>query len=147
MIDTAVEFKTCHIPRISHEELYSVLRNGVNTRQVAVVDVRDDDRAGGHIIASFHRPSKRFIPRLKTLVVELKPAAKVIFHCAQSIGRGPNCALSYINWREKTFGLNSVADPPTWDNWWTNRARREDGAIIRQEIYILTGGYIEWKAQ
>jgi Cdc25 family phosphatase len=49
-----------------------------------VVDVRDEDRAGGHIAGSINRPSAEFLVTVDELVKETKDVPLLIFHCALS---------------------------------------------------------------
>ena len=46
-----------------------------------VVDVRDDDYVGGHIVGGKHRPSVTFPETVQELVEETKDVKTVIFHC------------------------------------------------------------------
>ena len=61
------------------------MKSGAKPRQdYVVVDVRDDDRIGGHILGSLHSPSYAFQDAVQTLLEETKDIPKVVFHCALS---------------------------------------------------------------
>jgi len=49
-----------------------------------VVDVRDEDRVGGHIVGSVNRPSIEFLASVDKLVTDTQGVPLVIFHCALS---------------------------------------------------------------
>jgi rhodanese-related sulfurtransferase len=49
-----------------------------------VVDVRDDDYAGGNIKGCLNLPSKDFLMNVDGLVKRTKEVPIVIFHCALS---------------------------------------------------------------
>lgn len=49
-----------------------------------VVDVRDSDFIGGHIINCLRSPSATFLDKLDDLVKDTKDVPQVIFHCALS---------------------------------------------------------------
>jgi len=61
-------------------------------KDFVVVDVRDDDYAGGNIKGSLNRPSRDFLTNVDSLVKETKDVPLVIFHCALSQARGPKAA-------------------------------------------------------
>lgn len=54
--------------------------------EVLVVDVRDDDYAGGNIVGSVNHPSREFMTTVNDLVktVKEKEVGKVVFHCSLS---------------------------------------------------------------
>ena len=82
----------------------------------AIVDVRDDDFAGGHIPGAMHYASRTFHDNLPYIVDAVKDEKKIIVHCMQSAQRGPSCARVL---REKL---------------------PED-----IEVYVLRGGFSEWR--
>lgn len=61
----------------------------------AIVDVRDDDRIGGHIKGSLHQPSYKFLDEVQDLLEKVKDVPKVIFHCALSQQRYAQISLVY----------------------------------------------------
>ena len=56
----------------------------VPMKDYCVVDVRDDDRIGGHIKRSHNSPSSEFLVKVDELVKQTKDVPIVIFHCALS---------------------------------------------------------------
>ncbi|KAG0570763.1 hypothetical protein KC19_6G185900 [Ceratodon purpureus] len=66
---------------------------GLQGSKVAVVDVRDEERAyDGHIAGSMHFSSDSFEVKLPKLIEEVKNKDTVVFHCSFSQVRGPKCA-------------------------------------------------------
>jgi rhodanese-related sulfurtransferase len=55
-------------------------------KDTIVIDVRDDDRVGGHIAGSIHVPSETFLTSVDDLIHDpaVSGAKKVVFHCALS---------------------------------------------------------------
>lgn len=109
------------ISYISVKDLSAKLRAG---EPVVVVDVRDDDRAGGHIKGSTHVPAydfKRAVPHFLSLW-----AAKdaVVFHCMMSQMRGPSCARAFANAAEEAAKTSNVDKMP--------------------QVMILEGGFREF---
>jgi Cdc25 family phosphatase len=69
-----------------------------------VVDVRDDDREGGHIPQSLHLPSTQFLTAgADALMSEIQSTLsqsmrhRVVFHCMLSQVRGPKCARIFYD--------------------------------------------------
>ncbi|KAI9720209.1 MAG: hypothetical protein M1812_003027 [Candelaria pacifica] len=91
--------------RISRERLSSLLleqqKNPSSPSQIAIIDVRDGDYIGGHILTSTHIPSQTLPHRTPALVHTLRPYPIVVFHCALSQQRGPSAALNYIRERKR----------------------------------------------
>ena len=99
----------------------STLRGWMDTRpdSIAIVDVRDDDRIGGHIRGSINVPASKFYGAVAKLQTALNGRTKVIFHCQLSQQRGPSCANVYT------------------------RQLAAKG-IRNQEVFVLQGGFNEW---
>ena len=53
-------------------------------RDFVVIDVRDDDYAGGNIKGSINYPSQEFLMNVDGLVKQVKEVPLVIFHCSLS---------------------------------------------------------------
>ncbi|KXN81744.1 Dual specificity phosphatase ibp1 [Leucoagaricus sp. SymC.cos] len=85
-----------------------------------VIDVRDYDRAGGHIVGSVNKPSADFLMSVDELVKDTKDVPLVIFHCALSQMRGPKAARIF----EET------------------RSIKYEGQEITQEVAILRDGFV-----
>lgn len=67
------------------QELAALLKNDkVPRKDYYVVDVRDDDREGGHIKGSHNAPSSDFLQKVDELVKLTKGVPIVVFHCALS---------------------------------------------------------------
>ncbi|EJD50542.1 Rhodanese-like protein, partial [Auricularia subglabra TFB-10046 SS5] len=103
-------------------ELREIVLSKTARKDYAVVDVRDDDREGGHIKGSVHSPSYLFLDAVDKLVEEHKDASTVVFHCALSQQRGPKAARIYAE---------------------TLNARYPD---TKQEVVVLRGGFTDFQA-
>jgi Cdc25 family phosphatase len=95
-------------PRVTYieaSELASIIRDQRDSvdRTFAVVDVRDDDYYGGHIPGAVNVPSLTWddddtVEKLiKDYVEPGKEKEFVVFHCMQSMQRGPSCAMRFAN--------------------------------------------------
>ncbi|KAH8082000.1 Rhodanese-like protein [Cristinia sonorae] len=98
----------------------------VPLKDYCVVDVRDDDRIGGHIKGSHNSPSSVFLDKVNELVEQTKDVPVVIFHCALSQVRGPKAARIYSETRD----LLQI-----------------DGKDSQHEVYILRGGFQDFQAK
>ncbi|KAH8833922.1 Rhodanese-like protein [Flagelloscypha sp. PMI_526] len=98
---------------ISNHELAALIRNPDNQmrKNIAVVDVRDDDYPGGNIVDVIHSPSATFNLEVNQLIDDLKDVKKVIFHCAFSQQRGPKAARIYEETRENLSSAGSAEFP------------------------------------
>ncbi|KAL7092123.1 hypothetical protein ACP275_12G146000 [Erythranthe tilingii] len=66
---------------------------------IAIVDVRDDERSSdGHIAGSLHVASDNFLDKLPSLVEATKGKDTLVFHCALSQVRGPKCARRFADY-------------------------------------------------
>jgi len=88
-----------------------------------VVDVRDDDYAGGNIKNALNLPSREFQMGVYNLVQKNADVKVVVFHCALSQMRGPKAARIY---EETRNNLNLAQEKP-------------------QEIYVLSHGFTEFQ--
>jgi Cdc25 family phosphatase len=67
------------------QELAEIMKSDkVPGKDYLVVDVRDDDYAGGNIKNSFNQPSAEFLMNVDRLVQRTKDVPLVIFHCSLS---------------------------------------------------------------
>jgi len=134
------------LKRISRERLGSILLTRHTDDKVVVVDVRDSDHIGGHIKSSKHIPAGTLDYAAPDLVRRLKNTEKVVFHCALSQERGPSAALKYMRERERLFGLGSIEDSVKPEEDDGNATTRDSaGAVIKQEVYVLDGGFVQWQ--
>ena len=69
-------------------------------KKLAVVDVRDDDYEGGHIVGAIHAPSSTFLDRVDSLVKDTADYEQVVFHCSLSQQRGPKSARIFRETRD-----------------------------------------------
>lgn len=133
--------------RISRERLSALLLAEPTDQKVVVVDVRDSDHIGGHIKSSRHVPSETLDYSAPDLARQLQGAEKVVFHCALSQVRGPSAAVKYLRERERLFGADSTirVTAENIDDDGKPKGRDEDGKVKKQEVYVLTGGFVEWQ--
>lgn len=93
-----------------------------------VVDVRGPDYIGGHIKGGWNYPFEQLAESLPELQKRLEEERRsrgsdvlnIVFHCAQSLERGPTAALKFL--RELP------------------EEKLEDF-----KIYVLRGGFIHWQ--
>ncbi|KAF8983089.1 hypothetical protein BGZ46_010908 [Entomortierella lignicola] len=90
-----------------------------------VIDVRDEDRVGGHIPGSVNIPSKELPERLPALVEQYRQVPELFFHCALSQVRGPKAANR-------------------WSNALAESVEASQGTLP-QRISILRGGFGDWQ--
>ncbi|KAJ3922387.1 Rhodanese-like domain-containing protein [Lentinula edodes] len=89
---------------ITGDELAEIIRSGkIPKKDYLVVDVRDDDYAGGNIVGGLNVPSNEFLNNVDKLVKETKDVPLVIFHCALSQVRGPKAARIYKETRQNVL--------------------------------------------
>jgi len=99
---------------------------------VAVIDVRDNDYIGGHILGCQNVPVHTHDHAIPELVRSLADKETVIFHCALSQQRGPKSALRYLRERERMLGSSSSSSSSAGDS-------------KRQQVFVLEGGFVKWQ--
>eukprot|EP00603_Paraphysomonas_imperforata_P015956 CAMPEP_0114484432 /NCGR_PEP_ID=MMETSP0104-20121206/19412_1 /TAXON_ID=37642 ORGANISM="Paraphysomonas imperforata, Strain PA2" /NCGR_SAMPLE_ID=MMETSP0104 /ASSEMBLY_ACC=CAM_ASM_000202 /LENGTH=141 /DNA_ID=CAMNT_0001660483 /DNA_START=1 /DNA_END=426 /DNA_ORIENTATION=+ len=115
---------------IETSELLSLLK--ARRSDVAIIDVRTDDFAGGHISGALNIPVDEFEcddtidEILSTHITEKKEY--IVFHCMFSQMRGPFCAKRYSAAKSRRCGSDDDCDNSL------------------PQIKILRGGYKAWKA-
>lgn len=68
-----------------NQELAAIIKSDkVPLKDYLVVDVRDDDYAGGNILKGQNWPSHNFMWKVDELVEKTKDVKTVVFHCALS---------------------------------------------------------------
>jgi rhodanese-related sulfurtransferase len=140
-------YKAEDVSTVTHDQLSRTLTAGTDQRSVVLIDVREDDFAEGNIVGALHYPFDTFRKTCSDLVAKLKPTQKVVFYCQKGLARSPNAAVVYIRRRKLSLGKQSVPPPPTWADFDQNSARNGNDRVLRQEVYVLTGGFEQWKAQ
>ncbi|KAB8292578.1 hypothetical protein EYC80_008283 [Monilinia laxa] len=151
------------LPRLSPKALSDILLSYASSnldapstpRNLAIIDVRDDDHIGGHIKHSTHIPSSTLDYKIPELVRKLKDKDTVVFHCALSQQRGPSAALRYIRERERLVGTGVVGetmkknkeentekkadDDGKWEDVAEGTEKKE------QKVYVLDRGFVGWQ--
>ncbi|KAF1987378.1 hypothetical protein K402DRAFT_311442, partial [Aulographum hederae CBS 113979] len=94
---------------------------------LAIIDVRDADHIGGHIVGSRNITTAQLEWKMPELVRELKGTREVVFHCALSQQRGPGAALGYLRERQRL------------------RGREGEGDGEGQKVWVLDGGFVRWQ--
>mmetsp|Transcript_66132 Transcript_66132/g.123395 ORF Transcript_66132/g.123395 Transcript_66132/m.123395 type:complete len:232 (-) Transcript_66132:106-801(-) len=105
------------------EELASMLLHSSDlSRQVAIIDLRSYDYAGGHVRGSIQVPHGHIWnqSQLDQVIARLSGAQKVVFHCMISMHRAPQCAKIY---KQRLMQMGR-----------------------HQEVAILRGGYNLWRS-
>lgn len=111
-----------NLQRISRDRLADLVRS--KSPGLAIIDVRDNDYIGGHIIGCQNVPTGTHDYKMPELVRTLKDKDTVVFHCVLSQQRGPSSALRYLRERERLGG---------------------EGAEEKQRVYVLDGGFQKWQ--
>ncbi|GLB43152.1 putative ribosomal protein L11 methyltransferase (PrmA) [Lyophyllum shimeji] len=97
---------------ISSEELAALMletRPSGPQHDLAVIDVRRDDHAGGHVRGSDNWPAQTFHDDLPAFLEKYRHTSHVIFYCGSSSGRGPRCAGWYQDYLDETGTTTSTA--------------------------------------
>ena len=117
---------------ISRSDLANLLRN--KTPGLTIVDVRDSDYIGGHIVGSINVPTHELDYKLPELVRMLRDQDTVVFHCTLSQQRGPGSALRYLRERQSMVDGGKVEE-------------RNDGRrlVEAQSVKVLDGGFSKWQ--
>ena len=139
------------LPRMSREKLATLVRS--KSPSLAVIDVRDSDYIGGHIVNGINAPTHTHDYRMPELVRTLKDKETVVFHCALSQQRGPSSALRYLREKERLQSVGSKgaesADAGTSANAESVAAKpTTDGeGVVKngQTVYVLEGGFVKWQ--
>jgi len=108
-------------PSITGEELAALIRNPSVTREFAVIDVRRNEYAGGHIRGSYNWAAQTFYDNLPYFFHKFHNTPKVIFYCNSSKGRGPRCAGWYQDYVDDHADIKSTS-----------------------HAYVLSGGIGNW---
>lgn len=106
---------------ITATEVLELVRKGTAT---VVVDVREDDHAGGHIKGSVHVPAPTFRSNPGKYLQLAEGKDNVVFHCMFSQYRGPSSANAFID----AWNKRAVTDP-------------KYTGLSPPEVYIMAGGF------
>ena len=120
---------------ITQDHLVDIIRT--KRKKFMIIDTRDDDRAGGHIISSHHFPDSRFDLLTLASLIQKNKTEIVIFHCMESARRGPRSAFKLHN--EYCIQNDEYADQVTPQEMCK---KYPDKGIPR--ICILRGGADQW---
>ncbi|CAK4030756.1 Dual specificity phosphatase Cdc25 [Lecanosticta acicola] len=115
-------YTIANLPRMSREQLAEKVR--AKSPGLAVIDVRDSDYIGGHILGCQNVPTNTHDYKMPELVRSLKDKDTVVFHCALSQQRGPSSALRYLRERERLG---------------------DEDSKTKQTVYVLEGGFSMWQ--
>ena len=137
------------LPRMSREKLATLVRS--KSSSLAVIDVRDSDYIGGHIVNGINAPTHTHDYRMPELVRTLKDKEVVVFHCALSQQRGPSSALRYLREKERLQPVNDkIADSTKADasaEGVKADATSDGEGVVKngQTVYVLEGGFVKWQ--
>jgi len=114
---------------------------------LVVVDVRDDDFAGGHVRGAINIPSTSSLwqPEQKAeLLARINssrsdssvPVQRVVFHCAKSQVRGPSCARLFASALEEAASTTTTEAAST----------TSEAAAAPPKVLVLRAGYNNWES-
>lgn len=86
--------------RISANELKEWITQSPS--KVLIIDVRQDDVYGGHIVGSKNVPFHKVSNELPRILEEAKGKQRVVFHCSLSQQRGPEASRLFSQALAKT---------------------------------------------
>ncbi|SAM06296.1 hypothetical protein [Absidia glauca] len=114
-------------PLVDGDQVVQLIRDP--SKQVGkdylVIDVRDDDFAGGNIPGALNVPANQLVDEASSLAQKYSAVPIVYFHCALSQVRGPKSARIYNEIRHLQPSLSS-----------------QD-----QQVYVIRGGFEGWQAR
>jgi rhodanese-related sulfurtransferase len=117
---------------------------GLKASDLAVIDVRDDDYIGGHILGGTNVPSSNLEWKLPELVRTHWEKKAVVFHCALSQVRGPSAAAKYARERERQEKQRwAMEDGPAKSEPSATNVPEEKKEA--QQVFVLEGGFVKWQ--
>ncbi|KAI4717377.1 hypothetical protein E4T48_06428 [Aureobasidium sp. EXF-10727] len=126
------------LPSISPSSLATLIKT--KNSSLAIIDVRDSDYIGGHILGCQNIPTNTHDYKMPELVRTLKGTETVVFHCALSQQRGPAAALRYLREKERMEvgegGKGKGVD---------GEGGKDGGEGKGQRVYVLEGGFVKWQ--
>lgn len=129
-------FTISDVKYIDPQTLKQWINNGVTNfgSKFVIIDVRDSDYVGGHIVESVHIPSSKFKDeQLPLLLNNMRQNGQetVVFHCMLSQQRGPSAAMKFMHYLNEELSQS------------TNNSEIE--FIEKIKICILRGGFSNWQ--
>lgn len=113
---------------------------------MAIIDVRDSDRIGGHIRGSTWVPSNELDYRTPELVRTLKDKDVVVFHCALSQQRGPSAALRYLREKRRLDpGAKTQSKDEAHSEGQDTHEDKPEPKKKTQQVVVLSGGFNKWQ--
>lgn len=105
-----------------------------------VIDVRDSDYVGGHIVNSLHIEASKFqntqsSKMMHDLVSKLRKNNQdtVVFHCMLSQQRGPSSAMKFMRYLSERMNTSDDSE--------------EIGFVKNIKVYVLLGGFGKWQQE
>lgn len=129
-------FQVSDVKYIEPQTLKSWLTEGTTNlgAKFQIIDVRDSDYVGGHIVESMHYRSADFkdeqLPLLLSTMRE-KRQETLVFHCMLSQQRGPSAAMKFMRYLNHQLEISDD--------------KSEIEFIEKINIYILRGGFGKWQ--
>ena len=148
--DSLVEQEIRYMPR---PELADILAGEEEARAIVVVDCREDDAKGGKVCGSLHCPANQFgqqdclrlLGALQRRQMAETPSSDnpkgrgcVVFHCMESVLRGPRCALLFTHYLARHFHKRTEQGGEHKE---AKDARLGVGDI---DVCVLRGGADQW---
>ena len=134
----------------------------MNSHDFLVVDVRDDDREGGHIPQSVHLPSHRFLAdAIERLHKPYRHVPVLVFHCMYVLCA---CVRVRVNARGSDPPSTPYVLPTTPSTNYHRQSQIRGPSCARKyaqicsgdrtvdddgdgkKVYILRGGFYEWQS-
>jgi Cdc25 family phosphatase len=130
-----------NLARISRERLAELVR--AKQPGLAIIDVRDSDFIGGHIVGCQNVPTNTHDHAMPELVRNLRDQDTVVFHCALSQQRGPSSALRYLRERERFASSKNQESTSEYKTEGSSEDKAADKKA--QTVYVLEGGFTKWQ--
>ncbi|CAO1639170.1 unnamed protein product [Sympodiomycopsis kandeliae] len=130
---------------ITATSLAELLKQSSARKNIAVIDVRDDDFSGGNIVGCKNIPSTIFESKLDSLVKEMQNVPTIVFHCSLSQQRGPKSARMYSEHRSDFLHRGLIAALTTSKEHHNLPQYKETGdesdSIAGQKVLVLRDGF------
>ncbi|CAA7269902.1 unnamed protein product [Cyclocybe aegerita] len=107
---------------LAAEEVAAFIRDPTAaSKDIAIIDVRRNDHAGGHVRGSHNWAAQTFYDDLPSFYEQFKETPRVIFYCQSSNGRGPRSA-----------------------GWYQDYLDAQGEGSHKSTAYVLEGGIKNW---